>query len=54
MNEDLFAATYQALRAKLGEPRSSISSDIKREWFELEDGQVIMFATPLRKPDPKE
>ena len=36
----------EALRAKYGDPRVSLSGGIKREYFELEDGQVIMFASP--------
>jgi len=48
---ELFVLCREVLRAEYGDPKTSTAGDIKREWFELEDGRVIMFATPLRKPE---
>jgi len=35
------------LRTLYGAPRTQTNGNIKREYFELEDGKVIMFASPL-------
>ena len=35
------------LRSKHGEPRTSCNGGIKREYFELGDGKIIMLASPF-------
>ena len=52
-NAEFFAATYLALRTKLGAPRTSTNGGMLREYFELGDGKVIMFASPEQEtPSP--
>ncbi len=51
-----FDATREVLRDHYGAPRTMINDGLKREYFELEDGKVIMFASPTQtggeKPTP--
>ena len=45
--ENDFAFHKALLAAKHGDPRTSTNGGMKREYFELGDGKVIMFASPL-------
>lgn len=47
----LFETHRKLMIGRYGPPKTSTAGDIKREWFELEDGRVIMFATPLRRSE---
>ncbi len=60
-----FATHREVLRDHYGDPRVSTLGGLKREYFELEDGKVIMFASPTqmgglsptpdrKKPTPNE
>ena len=46
---NLFHAHREALRAKYGAPRTSHAGGMLREYFEVEDGKVIMFCSPENK-----
>ena len=43
----VFELHRAALSAKYGAPRVSVAGDLKREYFDLGDGRVIMFCSPL-------
>ena len=49
--ENDFAFHKALLAAKHGDPRTSTNGGMKREYFELDDGKVIMFASPLPEPE---
>lgn len=42
---DLFQLHREALRAKYGEPRIVVTGNLRKEYFELGDDRVIMFAS---------
>ena len=47
----MFDLHREVLTQRCGAPRTSTSGGILREFFELEDGKVIMFASPIKEPD---
>lgn len=46
-----FHSHREVLRTQYGEPRVSTVGNLKREYFELEDGYVVMFCSPIKEEE---